>query len=162
MHSKTVSWKTIDPEYPVHFVGIGSRSMSGLALLLHEREFMVTGSDNAATKGLQYLESRGIEVFRSHRAKNIRARTQFVVSTVAAIAKDNPELLQAQRMNTPIIDRAELLAALMNENTTRVAVADTSGKTTTTSLIGRTLVACGIDPPVSVGTCAGRFTEGGN
>lgn len=104
MQLKTVPWNAIDPERPVHFVGIGGCSMSGLALLLHERKFMVTGSDVAAREELQYLQEKGIEVFPAHRSQNIRTGTQFVVSTMAAIAKDNPELLQAQRMNIPIID----------------------------------------------------------
>ncbi|GLY19960.1 UDP-N-acetylmuramate--L-alanine ligase [Kineosporia sp. NBRC 101677] len=162
MHTKTLNWNTFDPERPIYFVGVGGCSMSGLALLLLERDFMIAGSDTGAETELRYLASRGVEVFHSHDASNMRASTQAVVSTVAAIPADTPELVQARRMGIPIIDRAEVLAVLMQQALTRVAVAGTSGKTTTTSLIGHTLLACGEDPTVSVGTRAAPFTEGGN
>ena len=152
---------TIDYEHPVrvHFIGIGGISMSGLAEILLDRGFQVTGSDRAPSEITGILEDKGIKVFYGQKADNINDDMDLVVYT-AAIREDNEEYAEAVRRNIPMLTRAQLLGQIMKNYDVSVAVAGTHGKTTTTSMITDILLAADLDPTVSVG---GMLKEiGGN
>ena len=152
---------TIDYEHPVrvHFIGIGGISMSGLAEILLDRGFQVTGSDRAPSEITGILEDKGIKVFYGQKADNISDDMDLVVYT-AAIREDNEEYAEAVRRNIPMLTRAQLLGQIMKNYDVSVAVAGTHGKTTTTSMITDILLAADLDPTVSVG---GMLKEiGGN
>lgn len=129
-------------------VGIGGAGMSGMAEVLHENGFIVSGSDTGSGQVVQYLKSLGIEVFPTHDASNVRDAEVLVYSS--AIHLDNPEIVEAQNKRIPVIRRAEMLGELMRLKYT-LAIAGTHGKTTTTSLVGAIWEAAGKDPTVIVG-----------
>ncbi|MFI5302557.1 MAG: UDP-N-acetylmuramate--L-alanine ligase, partial [Polyangiales bacterium] len=132
----------------VHFVGVGGIGMSGLAEILRSLEFDVSGSDLKASDVTRRLEQLGVQVEIGHRASNVRDTDVLVVSS--AVARDNPELLEARARHIPVIQRAEMLAELMRLKH-GVAIAGSHGKTTTTSLVATVLRAAGLDPTVVVG-----------
>ena len=132
----------------VHFVGIGGAGMSGIAEVLANQHYRVSGSDlaeNAATRRLRVL---GIDVAIGHRAANAEGADAVVVST--AVAPDNPEVIAARERGVPIVPRALMLAELMRLKQ-GIAVAGTHGKTTTTSLIASVLAEGGLDPTFVIG-----------
>ena len=135
---------------PIHFIGIGGISMSGLAEILLKEGFSVSGSDSHASALTEHLESLGARVLIGQAASNIPEDCQLVVYT-AAIHPDNPEYAEAKRRKLPMLSRAELLGQLMRNYKTSVAVAGTHGKTTTTSMIASVLLAGDADPTISVG-----------
>ncbi|MEW9122674.1 MAG: UDP-N-acetylmuramate--L-alanine ligase [Thermotaleaceae bacterium] len=142
----------------VHFIGIGGISMSAIAEMLLTFDYKVSGSDMRASKITERLEKKGVSLTIGHDPKNI-GDCDLVVYT-AAVKGDNPELIKAQEMGIPIIDRAEMLGLLMKKFHTSIAVAGTHGKTTTTSMISLILEAAGFDPTILVG---GELDEiGGN
>ena len=132
----------------LYFVGIGGAGMSGIAEVLHENGFKISGSDTGNGPVIQYLKSLGIQVFPEHNGANIGDADLLVYSS--AIKKDNPEIQEAQNRRVPIIRRAEMLGELMRLKYT-LAIAGTHGKTTTTSLVGSIWEAAGADPTVIVG-----------
>jgi len=132
----------------VHMVGIGGAGMSGIAEVLLNMGFTVTGSDMAAGPAVHRLKKLGAQVFIGHGSENIGAADVVVRST--AIHDDNPELLHAREQGIPIIPRAEMLAELMRMRT-GIAVAGTHGKTTTTSLLATIFTEAGLDPTVIIG-----------
>lgn len=134
----------------IHFIGIGGISMSGLAEILLEEHFTVSGSDAKKSELTRHLEQRGVTVFYGQRASNIIDGIQLVVYT-AAIREDNPEFLQAKNLGLPMISRAELLGQIMDNYPGSIAVAGTHGKTTTTSMISQILLTAEKDPTISVG-----------
>ena len=134
----------------VHFMGIGGISMSGLAEILLDRGFSVTGSDNTPSDLTRHLESMGIRISYPQAAENIDADTQLVVFT-AAIHPDNPEFVRAKEMALPMLNRAELLGQIMEHYGRSICVAGTHGKTTTTSMIAQILLRGKDDPTISVG-----------
>ena len=142
----------IDFEKPihVHFIGIGGISMSGLAEILMEKGFRVSGSDSKESPLTIALASKGAEIFYGQRASNILEGTGLVVYT-AAIHPDNPEYERASSLGIPIISRAELLGQIMKNYTTPIAVSGTHGKTTTTSMLSHILLEAETDPTISVG-----------
>ena len=143
---------TIDfhkPEH-VHFIGIGGISMSGLAEILHEEGFEVSGSDRSPSPITDRLVSRGIPVAFPQKAENITDGISLVVYT-AAIHEDNPELSEVRRRGLPVLTRAQLLGQIMKNYGTAVAVAGTHGKTTTTGMTAHVLMEGGLDPTVSIG-----------
>ena len=151
----------IDYKNPVkvHFIGIGGISMSGLAEILLDRGFKISGSDRAPSELTKILEDKGIVVKYSQVAENITDDIELVVYT-AAIREDNEEFIEVKRRNIPMLTRAELLGQIMNNYKVSVAVAGTHGKTTTTSMVTDILMAAELDPTVSVG---GMLKEiGGN
>jgi len=134
----------------VHFIGIGGISMSGLAEILHNKGWRVSGSDSKPSDITEHLKKLGISVAIGQRAENIDDGIDLVVYT-AAVKPDNPEFIEAQRRNLNIIDRAELLGRLMKDFGCPICISGTHGKTTTTSMITEILLAAGMDPTVSVG-----------
>jgi UDP-N-acetylmuramate--alanine ligase len=130
---------------PVHFVGIGGIGMSGIAEVLVNLGYAVTGSDVAENANVKRLRGKGVTVAIGHAAENIEGADVVVVSS--AIKRDNPELVAARTKRLPVVRRAEMLAELMRLKSC-VAVAGTHGKTTTTSLVASLLDAGGFDPTV--------------
>ena len=130
---------------PVHFVGIGGIGMSGIAEVLANLGYRVTGSDVAESANVKRLRDKGVKVAIGHKADNIDGADVVVVSS--AIKRDNPELVAARARRLPVVRRAEMLAELMRLKSC-VAIAGTHGKTTTTSLVASLLDAGGLDPTV--------------
>lgn len=133
----------------VHMVGIGGISMSGLAEILMHKGVKVTGSDLHETDITNRLKSMGAVVFPTHDASNITDQQLVVYS--AAIPQDNPELVEAHSRGIPVMERAELLGAVMDHFQHCVAVSGTHGKTTTTSMISQVMLEGGLDPTIHVG-----------
>ena len=134
----------------VHFIGIGGISMSGLAEILLNAGFTVSGSDRASSDLTKRLEEKGAIVYYGQRAENIKEDTQLVVYT-AAIREDNPEYAAAVASGIPMMPRAQLLGQIMKNFETSIAVSGTHGKTTTTSMLTSVLLEADADPTVSVG-----------
>ena len=134
----------------VHFIGIGGISMSGLAEILHERGFKISGSDMKASPLTEHLQSLGISVALPQSRENIAQGIELCVYT-AAISEDNPEFLEAKRRNIPMMTRAELLGRIMKNYKEAINVSGTHGKTTTTSMIGEILMEAQMDPTITVG-----------
>src|SRR5579863_1410698 len=132
----------------IHFVGIGGIGMSGIAEVLLNLGYKVSGSDLKSSVVTQRLAGLGAAVFEGHRAENIAGSE--VVVTSSAIAADNPEVTEAHRLHIPVIQRAEMLAELMRLKY-GIAIAGMHGKTTTTSMVAAVLAAGGLDPTVVVG-----------
>lgn len=142
----------IDFNHPnhVHFIGIGGISMSGLAEILLERGFTVSGSDAHESELTEKLEKDGARVFYGQKAENIIEGIDVVVYT-AAVHPDNPEYAQAEKKGLPILTRAELLGQIMRNFGKSIAVSGTHGKTTTTSMLSEILMDAKKDPTISVG-----------
>lgn len=142
----------IDFKQPIHihFIGIGGISMSGLAEILLQEGFQISGSDSKKSELTEQLEQLGAKIFYGQRTSNIEASTNLVVYT-AAIHEDNPELQAAIQLNIPLLTRAQLLGQIMNNYETSIAVSGTHGKTTTTSMISQILLQADADPTISVG-----------
>ncbi len=132
----------------VHFVGIGGIGMSGIAEVLLNLGYKVSGSDLRPSPVTQRLASLGAGIFEGHRAHNIAGAEVVVISS--AVRPDNPEVVAAHAAHVPVIPRAEMLAELMRLKY-GIAVAGMHGKTTTTSMIAAVLAAGGLDPTVVVG-----------
>ncbi|WP_280611146.1 UDP-N-acetylmuramate--L-alanine ligase [Burkholderia pseudomallei] len=139
----------------IHFVGIGGAGMSGIAEVLVNLGYQVSGSDLARNAVTERLEALGARVSIGHDAANIEGANAVVVST--AVRSDNPEVLAARRLRVPIVPRAVMLAELMRLKQ-GIAIAGTHGKTTTTSLVASVLAAGGLDPTFVIG---GRLTSAG-
>ena len=133
----------------LHFVGIGGIGMSGIAEILMDQGFAITGSDKAASDNTERMESLGAKVFIGHDVKNLDPDVDGVVYS-SALALDNPEIAEAQKRNNPGIRRAEMLAEVMRLKY-GIGIAGTHGKTTTTSMVSLVLMEGGIDPTVIVG-----------
>jgi UDP-N-acetylmuramate--alanine ligase len=140
----------------VHFVGIGGSGMSGIAEVLANLGYSVSGSDLAHSATTRRLEGAGIRVDIGHHAGHVRGADALVVST--AVQPDNPELVAARAARTPIVPRALMLAELMRLRQ-GIAIAGTHGKTTTTSLIASVLAEGGLDPTFVIG---GRLEAAGS
>jgi UDP-N-acetylmuramate--alanine ligase len=132
----------------IHFVGIGGIGMSGIAEVLLNLGYKVSGSDLKASAITHRLASMGAVTFEGHRAENLAGAD--VVVTSSAIARDNPEVAAAHASHIPVIPRAEMLAELMRLKY-GIAVAGMHGKTTTTSMVAVVLAAGGLDPTVVIG-----------
>ena len=133
----------------IHMIGIGGSSMSGLAEMLMDQGYRVTGSDRSDGYLLGDVRARGAQVFIGHRPENVHG-ADLVVYT-AAVAADNPELVEAERLGIPTLERAWLLGQLMEGYPQAVGVCGAHGKTTTTSMLSQILVECGLDPSVHIG-----------
>ena len=137
----------------VHFVGIGGVGMGGIAEVMVNLGYSVSGSDMARNALVQRLESLGARVFIGHDESNVEGVDVVVVSS--AISKDNPEVVVARRNRVPVIRRAEMLGELMRFKQ-GIAIAGTHGKTTTTSLVASLLTEGGLDPTYVIG---GKLTS---
>ena len=135
-------------KYHIHFVGIGGIGMSGIAELLLNLGYKVSGSDTSSSDITRRLESFGGIIFQGHSAEQIRGAD--VVVTSSAIGPDNPEVAAASQGSTPVIPRAEMLAELMRLKYS-VAIAGAHGKTSTTSIVASVLGKGGLDPTVVIG-----------
>jgi len=135
-------------KYHIHFVGIGGIGMSGIAELLLNLGYKVSGSDLSSSDLTRRLQSLGGAIYEGHAAKQIKGAD--VVVTSAAIAFDNPEVIAAAQASIPVIPRAEMLAELMRLKYS-VAIAGAHGKTSTTSLVAAVLDKGGLDPTVVIG-----------
>ena len=140
----------------IHFVGIGGIGMSGIAELLANLGYQVTGSDAKRSDVTDRLETLGVRVFIGHEARHVGAADVVVVSS--AIRRDNPEIGEAARTRVPVIPRAEMLAELMRLRY-GIAVAGAHGKTSTTSMIALVLERAGLDPTAVIG---GRLSAFGS
>ncbi len=153
----------IDFENPVHvyFIGIGGISMSGLARILIEEGFKVSGSDSKESDMTRSLEEKGINIFYGQKKENIEAVAPVdVVVYTAAVHPDNPEFMAASEAGIPMLTRAELLGQIMKQYDLPIAVSGTHGKTTTTSMLSKILLQADTDPTLSIG---GVFKDiGGN
>jgi UDP-N-acetylmuramate--alanine ligase len=132
----------------IHFVGIGGIGMSGIAEVLLNLGYRVSGSDLKSSGVTQRLAGMGAAVFEGHRVENIAGAE--VVVTSSAIAAENPEVVEAHKLHVPVIQRAEMLAELMRLKY-GIAIAGMHGKTTTTSMVAAVLAGGGLDPTVVVG-----------
>jgi len=139
----------------IHFVGVGGAGMSGIAEILHNLGYTVSGSDQSDGATTQRLASLGIRVFVGHDASHIAGAEAVVTST--AVKGDNPEVIAARSKRVPVVPRAVMLAELMRLKQ-GIAIAGTHGKTTTTSLVTSVLAEAGVDPTFVIG---GRLNAAG-
>ena len=142
----------IDFKKPIHvyFVGIGGISMSGLAEILLDRGFQISGSDMKESPLCHKLASLGACVYYGQSVSHIDESVDLVVFT-AAIHEDNPEYIRMKELNIPSLTRAELLGQLMRNYQLPIAISGTHGKTTTTSMVAEVLLASDTDPTLSIG-----------
>jgi UDP-N-acetylmuramate--alanine ligase len=139
---------------PIHFTGIGGIGMSGLAEVLLELGYPVTGSDLKLSPTTARLAARGAVIFEGHSAENLAGVKAVVVSS--AVRSDNPEVIEARRLGLPVIHRGELLAELMRQKF-GIAVGGSHGKTTTTSMVAALLSHANLDPTFVVGGRVGMM-----
>ena len=139
----------------VHFVGIGGIGMSGIAEVLLNMSFRVSGSDLRRSDATARLERLGAKIYEEHAAENVNGAHVVVRST--AVRDDNPEIAEARRHSIPVIPRAEMLGELMRLKPHTVAVAGSHGKTTTTSMVATVLAHANLDPTVVVGGVVGAM-----
>ena len=140
----------------VHFIGIGGSGMSGIASILNDLGYEVTGSDLNSSKNTEQLIKKGIEISIGHNKDNILSKDVIVISS--AVQQDNVEFTYARKLNIPIIKRAEMLAELMRFSY-GIAIAGTHGKTTTTSILSFILNEAKYDPTYIIG---GKINNAGN
>ncbi len=139
----------------IHFVGVGGAGMSGIAEILHNLGYKVSGSDQSDSATTRRLASLGIRINIGHDAGNIAGAEAVVTST--AVRADNPEVIAARAKRVPVVPRAVMLAELMRLKS-GIAIAGTHGKTTTTSLVTSVLAEAGVDPTFVIG---GRLNAAG-
>ena len=139
----------------IHFIGVGGSGMSGIAEVLHNLGYIVSGSDLSDSMTLRRLAGLGIKTFVGHAAENLASVDAVVTST--AVQGDNPEVIAAREKKIPVVPRALMLAELMRLKQ-GIAIAGTHGKTTTTSLVASILAEAGLDPTYVIG---GRLNSAG-
>ena len=151
----------IDFQHPIHihFIGIGGISMSGLAEILLERGFCISGSDARASSLTEALAAKGASVFYGHRAENLTEDIGLIVYT-SAVRPGNPELDAGTRLGIPTLTRAQLLGQIMKKYEIPIAVSGTHGKTTTTSMLSNCFIDAQKDPSIEVGAILNSI--GGN
>jgi UDP-N-acetylmuramate--alanine ligase len=139
----------------IHFVGIGGAGMSGIAEVLHNLGYVISGSDLSDSATLKRLSALGIKTHVGHESANVAGADAVVTST--AVQSGNPEVLAAREKRIPVVPRALMLAELMRLKQ-GIAIAGTHGKTTTTSLVASVLAEAGLDPTFVIG---GRLNSAG-
>ncbi|MBD5548023.1 MAG: UDP-N-acetylmuramate--L-alanine ligase [Lachnospiraceae bacterium] len=142
----------LDFNHPIHihFIGIGGISMSGLAEILIDKGFTVSGSDAKASSLTELLSRKGATIYYGQKAENLSSDIDLVVYT-SAIHPDNPEYVAMQKLQIPSLSRAQLLGQLMKNYEIPIAISGTHGKTTTTSMVSEILLEAGVDPTLSIG-----------
>ncbi len=133
----------------LHFIGIGGIGMSGIAEILLDQKFKISGSDRSLSEVTERLQKLGATIYEGHHAENIADDVDTVVYS-SAVQPDNPEMIEAQRRKIPVVRRAEMLAEVMRLKY-GIGIAGTHGKTTTTSMTSLVLMEGGLDPTVIVG-----------
>lgn len=133
----------------IHFVGIGGIGMSGIAEILLNRGFKISGSDLNKTEVTDHLENLGVAIYKGHSKENIKDDVDVLVYS-SAVNTANPEVQEAMERKIPVIKRSEMLAETMRMKY-GIGIAGTHGKTTTTSMVGLVLTEGGIDPTIIVG-----------
>ena len=139
-------------DYPggrIHLIGIGGSSMSGLAEMLADQGYKISGSDRDEGYLIHHVREKGGKVFIGHRAENVHGADLVVYS--AAISADNPERMEAARLGIPSIERALLLGQLMEGYKKAVGICGAHGKTTVTSMVSQILLESGLDPSIHIG-----------
>ena len=139
----------------IHFIGIGGIGMSGIAELLNNLNFNITGSDIKKSERTDYLSDLGININIGHSANNITNQDLVVYSS--AIKNDNIEIIETKNNSIPLIRRAEMLGELLKLNKTSVAISGTHGKTTTCSMLGSILIEAGLNPTLVIGGIINDF-----
>src|SRR5215472_13926565 len=139
----------------IHFVGIGGAGMSGIAEILHNLGYRISGSDQSESATTRALAAHGVRVAIGHDAANVEGADAVVTSS--AVRSDNPEVIAARARRIPVVARAVMLAELMRLKQ-GIAIAGTHGKTTTTSLVTSVLAEAGVDPTFDIG---GRLNAAG-
>ena len=139
----------LKPKSHIHFIGIGGISMSGLAEIMLENGFLVSGSDREGSAITEKLQKNGATIYIGHNKDNIKG-ADLVIHT-AAVHEDNPEMAEALKTGVRRIDRAEFLGAVMKEYKYSIGIAGTHGKTTTTSILAHALINAETDPTISIG-----------
>ena len=140
----------------IHFVGIGGSGMSGIAEVLFNLGYTVTGSDKKESDITDRLTDMGIEIAYDHSASNLKDVEMVVVST--AISEGNPEIKEAKKRSIPVLARAEMLSSLMNTKR-GIAIAGTHGKTSTTSIVASIMTEAGLDPTFINGGIINSFNS---
>ena len=138
----------------LHFTGIGGIGMSGIAMVLHNLGYTISGSDQKFSATTERLAQMGMTIHEGHAAANVAGAKALVVTS--AVRPDNPELVEARRLGIPVIPRGELLAELMRLKY-GIAIAGSHGKTSTTSMTAAILAHAGLDPTVVVGGKVGTL-----
>ena len=141
----------------IHFIGIGGIGMSGMAELLSTHGFTITGSDITSSERTKHLINCGMQINYGHSTKNIKDCDVIVYSS--AINKDNPEIIEGEKNNIPIIKRAELLGELIKIKEISIAVSGTHGKTTTSSMLGSILLEYKLNPTLIIGGIVNKFNS---
>ena len=141
----------------LYFVGIGGAGMSGIAEILHNLDYEISGSDSTPTDITAYLSKLGVKVFNAHHPENLGDAQVVVISS--AVGEGNPEVMEARRRGLPVIKRAEMLGELMRLKYS-IGIAGTHGKTTTTSMIGRILQQGNYQPTLIVGGVVAELGTG--
>lgn len=141
--------KNIDKTKPIHFVGIGGTSMSGIAEIVLSMGFKVTGSDMNLSSVTEKLEKSGIKIIQGHHADNVEGASLIVYT--AAVKQDNPELVHAKEIGIECMERADFLGEITKLYQETISICGTHGKTTTTSMISLAFLEAGKDPTVQVG-----------
>lgn len=131
-----------------HFVGIGGMGMRALAEILLEKGFLVSGSDVSSSDFLKHFEEKGANVFIGHKEEHVHGADCVILSS--AIKENNPELMEARKLNIPVFHRSDVLACLINQNL-GIAVAGAHGKSTTSAMVGQIFYEAGLDPTIVLG-----------
>ena len=140
----------------IHFIGIGGIGMSGIAELMLDLGYQIQGSDLNNNSNIQRLKKRGVKFFSKHKKENINDVSAVVFSS--AIKKNNPEILQSEKLSIPLISRADMLGELMRHKKS-IAVAGSHGKTTTTSLVGAMFDNANFDPTIINGGIINSYSK---
>lgn len=139
----------IDNVKHIHMIGIGGSGMCPLAEILHSKGYVLTGSDNNESDPLKRVKALGVKVFMGHAAENIKGAELVVYS--AAISKENPEIVEAERLGIPLMERSQLLGALTRKYDNVIGVCGTHGKTSVTSMITQILILNKMEPTAVIG-----------
>ncbi len=139
----------IDNVKNIHMIGIGGSGMCPLAEILHSKGYVLTGSDNNESDPLKRVKALGVKVFMGHAAENIKGAELVVYS--AAISKENPEIVEAERLGIPLMERSQLLGALTRKYDNVIGVCGTHGKTSVTSMITQILILNKMEPTAVIG-----------
>ena len=134
----------------IHFVGIGGSGMSGIAELLMNLRFNISGSDISENENVKRLRGMGVDIRIGHNINNVTNDIDVLVYS-SAVSLENPEIMRAKQKGIPVIRRAEMLGELISVKETSIAIGGTHGKTTTSSMVGTVLSYAKMDPTLVVG-----------